>query len=72
MVMQTISNLLLVAKIEALLQSMYVHFCHSPRRHVGHGKSVKNLSNKRFENPSQFQNLVDILPWTCQTCFGLV
>jgi hypothetical protein len=72
MVMQTISSLPLVAKSEALLQSMYVHFSHFPRRHVGHGKLVKKISNKRFENPSQFQNLVDIHAWTCHTCFGLV
>jgi hypothetical protein len=52
-------------KLKPYLQSMYVHFSHSPRRHVGHGKLVKNLSNKRFENPSQFQNLMDIRAWTC-------
>lgn len=38
----------------------------------GMGNWSKKIPNKRFENPSQFQNLMDIHAWTCHTCFGLV
>jgi hypothetical protein len=46
LVAQTFSKLSLVAKIEVLLQSMYVYFTHSPKRHMELTKLVEILETK--------------------------
>jgi hypothetical protein len=46
LVMQSFFSLLVVAKIEGLLQGMYVYFSHSPKRQLGHVKLIKVLQTK--------------------------
>jgi hypothetical protein len=44
--MQSFSSLPLVAKIEGLLQGMYVYFSHSPKRQLERVKLAKVLQTK--------------------------
>jgi hypothetical protein len=46
LVVQTLSNLLIVAKIEALLASMYMSFVHCPKRHLEHIELAKIMETK--------------------------
>jgi hypothetical protein len=46
---QMFSNLALVAKIETFLQSIYVYFCHFPKRHMELAKLAKNLETKGWK-----------------------
>ncbi len=54
--MQTLSNIPLVGKIELLLQSMYVYFFHSLKKHNSHGKLKKFCKQKvcKFFGMSKF------------------
>jgi hypothetical protein len=52
-IMQTLSNMLLVAKIEALFASMYMCFAHSLKKHLQHNKLTEIMETKglkRFQN----------------------
>jgi hypothetical protein len=46
LVVQTLSNLLFVAKIEALIASMYMSFVHCPKTHLEHIKLAKIMETE--------------------------
>lgn len=46
MVVQTLSNMLLVAKIETMFASICVCFAHSSKKHLEHNKLTKIMETK--------------------------
>jgi ubiquinone/menaquinone biosynthesis C-methylase UbiE len=48
-VVQALSSMLLVAKIEALFAFMYMCFVHSLKRHLEHNKLTKIMETKGFK-----------------------